>query len=69
MKKLYRFGATVLAVLAGLAAVGAGALIVATAAVLGGLIVVAAKLALKGAAQNAGSTPQPDALEGGQAVA
>ncbi|MFT6676021.1 MAG: hypothetical protein ACJAVM_002223 [Sulfitobacter sp.] len=48
MKKLYRFGATVFAVLAGLAALGAGALIVATSVVIGGLLAMAGKLAISG---------------------
>lgn len=48
MKKLYRFGAATFAVLAGFAAIGAGALFVATAVVIGGLIALAAKLAING---------------------
>lgn len=60
MKKLYRFGAATFAVLAGLAAIGAGALIVATAVAIGGLIALAAKLAMSGASQQAAQNPQED---------
>ena len=52
MKKLYRFGATTFAVMAAFAAVGAGLLIVATAVVIGGIMALAAKLAISGAKVN-----------------
>jgi hypothetical protein len=60
MKKLYRFGATTLVVLAGLAAIGASALIVVTAVVIGGLIALAAKLAMSGASNGQVDNSQED---------
>jgi uncharacterized membrane protein len=62
MKKLYRFGAAIFAVLAGLAAIGAGAIIVATAVIIGGLIAMAAKLAISGASLKTADKPQDDNL-------
>ncbi len=58
MKKLYRFGAATFAVLAGLAAIGAGVLIVATAVVIGGLMALAAKLAINGASMTSAKKSQ-----------
>ena len=43
-----------------MAAIGAGALLVATAVVIGGLLAVAAKLAISGAARNAANAPKGD---------
>lgn len=60
MTKLYRFAAATFAILAGLAAIGAGALIVATAVVIGGLIALAAKLAISGAALKTAAKPRKD---------
>lgn len=48
MQKMYRFAAAVLVALGGFAAIGVGALIVATAIVIGVVAVLAAKLAIKG---------------------
>ena len=48
MKRIYRIVAFSLAVLGGLAAIGIGAMIVATAIVIGALAAMAAKLAIKG---------------------
>ncbi|WP_323005019.1 hypothetical protein [Pseudorhodobacter sp.] len=48
MKKIYRIVAGVLAALGGFAAIGAGLMIVATAIVIGVLVALAAKLAIKG---------------------
>ncbi|MDG1376222.1 MAG: hypothetical protein P8P56_04215 [Yoonia sp.] len=62
MKKFYRFGATVFAVMAGLAAVGAGALIVATAVVIGGLLALAGKLAINGMGVTNADAPQDEDL-------
>ncbi len=50
MKKIYRIVAGILAALGGFAAIGAGAMIVATAIVIGVLAAMAAKLAIKGRA-------------------
>lgn len=61
MTKLYQIGTTLFATLAGLAAIGAGTLIVATAVVIGGLLAVAAKLAISGAARHDARTPQDEA--------
>ena len=63
MKKLYRFGTATFAVMAGLAAIGAGALFVATAVVIGGLIALAAKLAISGASLKTAHKPQDDEIE------
>lgn len=52
MKRVYRIAAGTLAVLGGFVAIGVGAMIVATAIMVGGLMVLAAKLALKGTATN-----------------
>ncbi len=68
MTKLYQIGTTLFATLAGLAAIGAGALLVATAVVIGGLLAVAAKLAISGAARNAANTPKGDETEMAAAV-
>ena len=48
MKKIYRIVAGVLAALCGFAAIGAGLMIVATAIVVGVMVALAAKLAIKG---------------------
>ncbi|WP_415183444.1 hypothetical protein [Phaeovulum sp.] len=48
MKRIYRIAAFSLTALGGLAAIGIGAMIVATAIVIGALAALAAKLAIKG---------------------
>lgn len=63
MNKLYRFGATVFAVIAGFAAVGAGILIVATAVFIGGVVALAAKLAIKSAQNQEGQAQTDDAFD------
>ncbi|MGB4114083.1 MAG: hypothetical protein WBK15_13700 [Yoonia sp.] len=68
MTKLYQIGTTLFATLAGLAAIGAGALLVAIAVVIGGLLAVAAKRAISGAARNAANTPKGDETEMAAAV-
>lgn len=52
MKTFYRIAAGTLGVLAGFAAIGAGAMIVATAFLIGALMALAAKLALNSTATN-----------------
>lgn len=51
MQRIYRFAAAVLVALGGFAAIGVGALIVATAIIIGVVAVLAAKLAIKGRVQ------------------
>ncbi len=72
MKKVYRIAAGILAVLGGFAAIGAGVMIVVTAIMVGGLMALAAKLALKGTAANAPETAEAEmeaGMEAGQAQA
>lgn len=52
MKRVYRMAAAVLAALAGVAAIGAGFLLVATAIVIGVLVMLAARLAIGGRPDN-----------------
>ncbi|WP_324754469.1 hypothetical protein [Roseovarius sp. Pro17] len=53
MKRVYRITANTLAILGGFAAIGAGAMIITTAVMVGGLMALAAKLAIKGTATDA----------------
>ncbi|MBB3996106.1 hypothetical protein GGR95_003774 [Sulfitobacter undariae] len=57
MKKIYLVTARALAVFGGFVAIGAGAMIVGTALILGGMMALAAKLALKG------TSPDPELSE------